>query len=55
MESTTEPKSEIPSSLMDVRSIPLKNLSETSSDSLRRIIPASNSARIPVASFNASL
>lgn len=56
MESTTEPKSKVLSSLTDVRSIPLKSLSGTSADSLRRIVPASDSARIQVASsFNASL
>ena len=55
MESIAEPKNEVRSSLTDTRCIPLNSLRGSDSDSLRRIVPTESSARIQIASFNASL
>jgi FXSXX-COOH protein len=43
------------SAVADVRHVPLNQLTASTADALRRIVPPEDTARVPVAAFNASL
>lgn len=44
-----------PTTVTDVRAIPLTRVTAATADSLKRIVPPKDSNRVPVAAFNASL
>lgn len=55
MESKTGAKPGQTTDVVDVRKVPLEQLSQQSDQFLRRVIPSSQSTKAPVAAFDASL